>query len=252
VKQLPGRQKQLEKLIARFGLSPTAPIQWPLLDLALTHPSLSAIDNYEQLEFLGDAVLRLFVANQFWDHDSDSTVGKWTAIRSVLVSDRTLADIAKAFGLERFLRVAPSAARDPQGEDSRLANALEAVLGALYLSTNNFGLIEPWLKPELEQRATQVRSDPTYQNYKAALQQWTQGHYRQLPEYRVEEMLNLETPLLRFKAQVWLQNKCLGSGYGPSRKAAEKAAAEVAYLHLTLAEPKADPQTQNRFRRQGD
>jgi ribonuclease III len=228
-----GRKRQLEKLIDRLGLPSTVKVQWSLLDLALTHVSISATDNYEQLEFLGDAVLRLFVAKHLWTQDRHDTVGQWTAVRSVLVSDRILSEVAYAFGLERFLLVAPSAARDIKGEASRLANTLEAVIGALYLSTHNFTLIEPWLRPALEQRAAQVRLDPTYQNYKAALQQWTQGHFHQLPEYRVTEELTPATPLLRFSAEVWLQDQCLGIGTGASRKAAEKAAAEAAYSKLT-------------------
>lgn len=228
-----GRQRQLEKLIERLGLPSTATIQWSLLDLALTHVSFSATDNYEQLEFLGDAVLRLFMAQHLWTHDHSDTVGQWTAVRSVLVSDHVLSDIAYTFGLERFLLVAPSAARDTKGAVSRLANTLEAVIGALYLSTYSFELLEPWLKPELEQRAEQVRADPAYQNYKAALQQWTQGHYHMLPEYRVTEQPMPSMPLLRFSAEVWLQSECLGVGTGPSRKAAEKAAAQAAYLRLS-------------------
>ncbi|HEY9827441.1 MAG TPA: ribonuclease III [Stenomitos sp.] len=235
MKLLDSRQRQLEKLAARLGLSKTAQIQWSLLDLALTHTSFSATHNYEQLEFLGDAVLRLFMAHQLWTHDGNSTVGQWTAVRSVLVSDRILSDIAYAIGLERFLLVAPSAARDTKGETSRLANALEALLGALYLSTQDFSLIEPWLRPELEERATQIRADPAYQNYKAALQQWTQGNHHGLPDYRVEEISPAPAPHLRFKAQVWVQGKCLGEGSGASRKAAEKAAAKTAYLALTAA-----------------
>jgi ribonuclease III len=231
-----GRKRQLEKLIDRLGLPSTATVQWSLLDLALTHVSVSATDNYEQLEFFGDAVLRLFVAKHLWTHDRHDNVGQWTAVRSVLVSDRILSEVAYAFGLERFLLVAPSAARDTKGENSRLANTLEAVIGALYLSTHNFTLIEPWLRPELEQRAAQVRLDPTYQNYKAALQQWTQGHFHKLPEYRVTEEPTPATPKLRFSAEVWLQDECLGVGTGASRKAAEKAAAEVAYSKLTAGQ----------------
>ncbi len=216
----------------RLGLPETAPIRWELLDLALTHPSLSAAENYEQLEFLGDAVLRLFVAQQMWTHDHTSTVGQWTAIRSVLVSDRILANVAYTFGLERFLLVAPSAQRDTKGETSRLADTLEAVLGALYLSTQNFSLIEPWLRPELDKSADNVRLDPTYQNYKAALQQLTQGQYRVLPEYQVEETPQPTSASLRFRAMVFVQGECLGAGTGSSRKEAEKSAAEMAYLKL--------------------
>jgi ribonuclease III len=226
------RQKQLQKLIDRLGLPETAPVRWELLDLALMHSSLSTAENYEQLEFLGDAVLRLFVAQQMWTHDRSSTVGQWTAIRSVLVSDRILSEIAYTFGLERFLLVAPSAQRDTKGETSRLADALEAVIGALYLSTQNFALIEPWLRPELEKAADNVRLDPTYQNYKAALQQLTQAQYRVLPTYQVEEAPQPTATALRFRATVLVHGECLGSGTGASHKEAEKAAAEMAYLRL--------------------
>ncbi len=228
----PGRQQQLEKFLARLGLTQTAAVQWSLLDLALTHISLSATHNYEQLELVGDAVLRLFVAQMLWHQDREGTVGQWTAVRSILVSDRILSDIAYAFGLERFLLVSPSAERDPKGEPSRLANSLEAVIGALYLSTQDFSLIDPWLRLELNRHAETIRQDPTYQNYKAALQQWTQAHYRALPDYRVEECIE-PAAATRFRAEVWLNEQYLGAGEGPSRKAAEKAAAKVAFEKLS-------------------
>ena len=229
----PQRQRQLQKLVARLGLSPTVTVNWHLLDLALTHPTIDTTANYERLEFVGDAVIRLFVADLLWRLDHDGTVGEWSAIRSVLVSDRTLAELAKQYGLERFLRLGPSAVGDRQGEESRLANAFEALLGALYLSTEDWSLLQPWLEPHLLQRATAVRQDPAYQNYKAALQQWTQAHYQLLPEYRVQTVAANERQAIgeddRFTAEVWLQGQCLGMGTGRSIKAAEKAAAEVAF-----------------------
>ncbi len=232
---LPGRQRQLERFTVRLGIPPSPQLNWDLLDLALTHPSSSATANYEQLEFVGDSVLRLFAAKFLWRSDPAGTVGQWTAIRSVLVSDRVLAEIAAAVGLDRFLLVAPSAAHDRKGQASRLADALEAVLGALYLSTDDFSLIQPWLQPEFQRRAERVRADPAYQNYKAALQQWTQAHHQVLPEYRVTEAerTGRNPDALRFSAEVWIQGVCAGVGQGLSRKAAEKAAAKAAYLDLT-------------------
>jgi ribonuclease III len=229
----PGRRQQLEKFLARLGLTQIAAVQWSLLDLALTHISLSATRNYEQLELVGDAVLRLFVAQMLWRQDREGTVGQWTAVRSILVSDRILSDIADIFGLERFLLMSPSAERDPKGAPSRLAESLEAVIGALYLSTQDFSLIDPWLRPELNRNAETIRQDPTYQNYKAALQQWTQAHHRILPDYRVEEHAEQEGSA-RFRAEVWLNEEHLGSGEGASRKAAEKAAAKVAFERLSI------------------
>ncbi len=228
----PGRQQQLEKFIKRLGLTPEGSIDWSLLDLALTHVSFSATHNYEQLELVGDAVLRLFVAQMLWQQNRDGTVGQWTAVRSILVSDRVLSEIAIIFGIDRFLRVSASAAGDLKGASSRLANAVEAVIGALYLSTHDFSQIDPWLRPELERQGTLVRQDPTFQNYKAALQQWTQAHYHLLPNYRVTECAGVPDPE-RFQAEVSLGDQSLGSGSGPSRKAAEKAAAQSAYEMLS-------------------
>ena len=140
----PRRQRQLESLVQKFGLSINAPIKWQLLDLALTHPTVSDTANYEQLEFVGDAVVRLVAAVVLWEHYADCSVGDFAAIRSVLVSDRILAQLAREYGLELYLLVAGSATADHVGQESRLADSFEAVLGALYLSTNNLNLIRPW------------------------------------------------------------------------------------------------------------
>ena len=63
----PRRQKQLEKLLQILRVPATAQVKWQLLDLALTHPSVSAKANYEQLEFVGDAVVRLVAAEVLWE-----------------------------------------------------------------------------------------------------------------------------------------------------------------------------------------
>jgi ribonuclease-3 len=239
---LPQRQCQLEKLILRLGLSTTAPIRWDLLDLALTHPSASAQANYEQLEFAGDAVVRLLASILLWEADHHGAVGEWSAVRSILVSDRNLATLAASYGLERFLLLGSSALKDTKGQDSRLADALEALVGALYFSTGDLSLVQPWLQPQLQKQAARIRTDPTYQNYKAALQEWTQAAYQQRPDYRVQESHppsddNSASGEERFTAEVWLQGQLLGTGKGRSIKAAEKAAAQVAFTHLKSAMP---------------
>lgn len=237
------RLGQLERFIARLGLTESEEIRWDLMELALTHPSASNTANYEQLEFVGDAVVRLVSANLLWMANAEGTVGEWSAIRSALVSDRTLAEIALSLGLDRFLVVGASAIHDRKGETSRLADSFEAVLGALFLSTRTLDLIQPWLEPLFQRYAEKIRSDPTYQNYKAALQQWTQSHHKILPEYRVQPISPSETQMMRgqefspqFEAEVWLLGQRLGRGQGRSMKAAEKAAAQQAYLTLTQSE----------------
>ncbi len=229
----PRRQKQLESLVQRLGLSAQAPVQWHLLDLALTHPTVSAKANYEQLEFLGDAVVRLVAAEVLWETYPECAVGEFAAIRSVLVSDRILATLATQYGLELYLLVSGSATTDKVGEETRLADAFEAVLGALYLSTHTLELLLPWLGPRFQQLAAQISTDPARLNYKAALQEWTQAHFKVLPEYRVEEIRGRGSDLERFSSEVWLQGRQLGQGTGRSIKAAEQAAAQVAFLVIS-------------------
>ncbi|MBF2025391.1 MAG: ribonuclease III [Oscillatoriales cyanobacterium C42_A2020_001] len=226
--QYPRRQKQLEKLIQMLGLASNAPIRWELLDRALTHPTASTQGNYEQLEFLGDAVVRLVAAELLWERYANLAVGEFTAIRSILVSDRTLARLAAYYNLENYLTAASSIFRDKLGEESRLAESFEAVLGALYLSTHNLTLIRPWLDVHFQQLVEEIRSDPARQNYKAALQEWTQATYKILPEYRVSEIEAADLAN-RFVAEVWLHEECLGRGSGRSIKAAEQAAAQAAF-----------------------
>ncbi|AFY33829.1 ribonuclease III [Calothrix sp. PCC 7507] len=232
----PRRQRQLESLVKKLGLPKEAPIQWQLLDLALTHPTVSESANYEQLEFVGDAVVRLVAAVVLWEHYPECPVGDFAAIRSVLVSDRILAQLAREYGWELYLLVAGSATADKVGQESRLADAFEAVLGALYLSTNNLELIRPWLDPHFKQLAAEIRLDPARLNYKAALQEWTQAHFKVLPEYRVVEITQPHRNQERFVAEVWLHDKQLGQGKGRSIKAAEQAAAKVAFLAIPSQE----------------
>jgi ribonuclease-3 len=228
----PRRGKQLRQFVQKLGLSEQAPVQWALLDRALTHPSISAEANYEQLEFIGDAVVRMASSELLFETYPNALVGEFAAIRSVLVSDRTLAQLAQAYGLERYLLVSSSAASDKAGEISRLADAFEAVLGALYLSTHTLELVRPWLDPHFQQLTDEIRKDPARQNYKDALQEWTQAHYKILPEYRIKETSLIHGDAHRFTAEVWLKDRRLGEGTGRSKKAAEQAAAKQAFLEV--------------------
>lgn len=227
----PRRQRQLQQLVQRLGLTETPVLRWDLLDRALTHPSCSTEANYEQLEFVGDAVIRLVAAELLWQATGEGLVGEWSAVRAMVVSDRSLARLAESYGLDRFLLVGGSATTDYRGVESRLADAFEALLAALYLSTHNLTLIKPWLEPQLQRLVAEVRADPAYQNYKAALQVWTQAHHQTLPTYQVKEV-NPQGSSDRFLAEVWVNQQCLGQGSGRSIKAAEKAAAQVAFLKL--------------------
>lgn len=222
------RQRQLKSLVEKLSIPQQAVIKWNLLDLALTHSTISSTYNYEKLEFVGDAVVRLVAAELLLENYPDCPIGEFAAIRSVLVSDRSLAEIANKYGWNRYLLVSKSAAGDKAGEESRVADSFEAVLAALYLSTKNLQLIRPWLDSHFEQLIAEIRMDPARQNYKAALQEWTQGYYKTLPSYQVHEANKIHGDRGRFFAEVWFKGQKLGVGKGPSIKAAEQAAAKSA------------------------
>jgi ribonuclease-3 len=238
--QNPRRQKELGRLISILGLESSLKLDWHLLDLALTHSTFSK-DNYEELEFVGDAVLRLAAAEFLLDQRPRMSAGEMTAIRSILVSDRNLAKIADAYNLQRYLLADNSALSDPQGQEARLAASFEAVLAALYLSTHDLTLIRPWLDSHLKTLMDEIRSDPALQNYKGALQELTNARYKTLPEYRVTELSQVDGDIERFEAEVWLQEQRLGVGRGPSKKTAEQAAAQVAFLTLRQGDDSATP-----------
>jgi len=234
--QYPRRQQQLKSLITRLGLDPEATqLRWDLLDLALTHSTVSAEQNYEQLEFVGDAVVKLAAAAFLLRQFPALKVGDFTALRSQLVSDRSLAAIADDLGFDRYLLLGGSAAADRAGRSSRLADSLEAVLAALYLSTEDLRWIHGWLDPLFLNQSNEILADPARQNYKAALQNWTQGTWKTLPQYKTQEVSALHDDPQRFVSEVWIREELWGVGYGRSMKTAEQAAAQIAFQKLSLS-----------------
>ncbi len=238
----PRRQRDLEKFIAKLGLTNSAAVRWDLLHQALVDISSSAEHNNEILEFLGDAALRLAAAEFLQTAHPHMSVGEMAAVRSQLVSDRNLAILAQEYNFSRYLHISTSAAGDRAGQNSRLADAFEAVLGALYLSTHNLSLIRPWLDRYFERLTQTIKNDPARQNYKAALQELTQAHNKQLPQYTVKEISQRHGDPERFYAQVHYQGKLWGDGKGSSIKQAEQQAAQQAYQQLEpLITPKPRP-----------
>ncbi|MEO1590135.1 MAG: ribonuclease III [Cyanobacteria bacterium J06632_22] len=224
--------RPLQAWAAQFNLA-TEAVNWALLDQALTDISTSADYNNQHLEFLGDAVLRLAAAEFLREAYPTLSVGEMAATRSQLVSDRTLTSLAQRYQLGQQLKLSSSAVGDRAGHASRLADAFEAVLGALYLSTHDLSLVRPWLDDDLQRLTQALQQDPARRNYKAALQELTQSHDKQLPEYRVSEISQVHGDPERFYAEVWYQDQSWGSGKGGSRKQAEQMAAQQALAKLT-------------------
>ena len=228
----PTRQHQLQRCIQKLGLPPSLTLNWHRLDLALTHVSADPLHNYEQLELLGDAVLRLAATECLQAHLPAATVGQLSAIRSILTSDRTLFQMAEQLGIEPYLLVSEAAKADQLGRPARLADALEAVLAALYLEKGNLSLVRPWLDPHLNRRADSLLQDPAHQNHKARLQELTQGYAKAVPDYRTQEQRPMDGDPQRFRTEVWFKGMCWGTGHGPTKKQAEQSAAAEAFQPL--------------------
>jgi ribonuclease-3 len=230
---IPSPQHQrLKRCLQKLGLPADLEVDWQRLDLALTHESADPTDNYEQLELLGDAVLRLAATECLQETFPQASVGELSVLRAGLISDRTLAQLASQLGLESYLLTRAIKSRGLPTQ--RLADAFEAVAAVLYLETRDLSLIRPWLDPHWQRLAHALHQDPVRQNYKDALQQITQAQDRTLPEYRTVEKRPVDGHPQRYRSEVWFRATCWGTGYGPTKKQAEQAAAREAYSRLKL------------------
>jgi len=202
-----------------------------LLERALTHKSFGA-DHNERLEFLGDAVLSATVSGLLYAHFIDAAEGDLTRVRAHLVREETLHGIAIELGLPAYLRLSEGEARSGGAHrPSILADALEAVIGAIYLD----GGFEParlWVERLFAPRIAQTAAATFTRDPKTELQEWLQARRLERPSYRIDETRG------RPHEQFFVVRCTLASpplevqGEGRSRRAAEQDAARAALDHL--------------------
>jgi len=242
----PERHQLLIAFLVSLGLDPTAPggpgdsaAALAPIEEALSHSSAGLGRNHEQLEFLGDAVLRLAAAEFLGRRHSNLSVGQRSSLRAQLVSDRWLAELAECIGLEPVLHLGPAATGDRAGRATVLAETCEALIGGIYGAWGGpRGGLEPvelWLTPHWQVSCLELLADPHRHNWKSALQEWSQGRGLGLPCYRVEERSRLHGDHRRFQGYVELAGDLLGEGWGGSRRDAEQEAARVALEGLQLS-----------------
>jgi ribonuclease-3 len=207
-----------------------------LLNQAVTHRSFSA-DHNERLEFLGDAVLNLAVADLLFERLSTLPEGDLSRIRANLVKQDTLHVLAVTLGLPEVIRLGEGEARSGgQKRPSILADALEAVIGAVYLDagfTAAQALIHRLFKAvEINPTMEAIGKDP-----KTELQEWLQGRKMNLPLYKVvgtqgaahKQTFDVECEIIELNFSE--------RGIGGSRRAGEQAAA-AAMLQTLKAKAK--------------
>ncbi len=204
-----------------------------LLTTALTHSSWShehrcdPKTNNERLEFLGDAVLSLCISTHLFNHPSDFPEGKLSKLRAAIVCEETLCEVAKNLSLGDYLRLGKGETRT-QGsmKASNLSNAVEAILGAIYLDRDfqtAFAIASQWLAPYL----SQALEGQLIYDYKTTLIEIIQGWGVQ--HQIVFKQTHQEGPPHHpiFYVEVLIDQKVYGRGNGNSKKAAEQAAAKA-------------------------
>ena len=201
------------------------------LHQALTHRSAGARHN-ERLEFLGDAVLGLVIADALFEQLPDAPEGDLTRLRAALVNRESLAALARESGLEGTLNLGEGERKSGgQRRDSILADAVEALIGVTYREAGMQAARDFTLALYAERLAS-LPSAESLKDPKTRLQEQLQGNNAELPVYEVLEVAGPDhqrqfTVSVHLPTQGWGQH-----GRGSSRRRAEQAAAEAALRRL--------------------
>ncbi len=234
-----------------------------LLNLAFSHRSFAnessgahgsdpaRTDNNEKLEFLGDAVLGLVVTEMLFRCLAGHTEGEMARVKSVVVSEVSLAQIAQALGIQNYILIGKG--EENSGGRSKkaiLADATEALIGALYLD-GGFAAASRFVRRLLEPEISAVLENRHQRDYKTLLQELVQKRFRTYPRYNLVQKSGPDHDRT-FHVRVLVDKREYGEGTGKNKKEAEQSAAEQAYGELCgeASQPKeAGPSSPGRRRR---
>jgi ribonuclease-3 len=248
----PERRQELLAFLASLGLDAEEAARadagggpgLAAVEEALTHTSARRRWNHERLEFLGDAVLRLAAAEYLEERHAGLNVGRRSALRGQLVSDRWLAELGERCGLERVWRIGAIAAGDRAGQATLRAELCEALVGAVYElwggAQGGLNAALRWLSPHWQRSSLELLAHPEQHNWKSALQEWSQPRGLGLPTYHCREVSAEHGDPRRFQCTVSLRltdqaPPSCGEGWGASRRAAEQEAARALLKRISPA-----------------
>lgn len=201
-----------------------------LLARALTHRSFSR-DNNERLEFLGDSILNFLIAEDLFLRFDGAREGQLSRLRALLVKRQTLAAIARDFGVGDYLSMGSGELKSGgYDRDSILSDALEAIIGAMYLDAD-LATVRERLLDWFEDRLDSLSLDQSQKDAKSRLQELLQSRGADLPEYVVVETRGQSHNQIFFVECRSGLLEAPARGKGSSRRGAEQAAATVA-LHM--------------------
>ncbi|MDR3303226.1 MAG: ribonuclease III [Treponema sp.] len=230
------RKKVLNAFQKRIQVKFKAP---ELLNLALTHRSVSNESgnkaNNERLEFLGDAILGAITAHLLYELLSDRPEGDLAKIKSVVVSEDILSGVALELQLDGALLLGRGEALSGgRMKKAILADALEAIIAALYLDSGYkaaYSFVGRLILPEIKR----VKENRYYQDYKSLLQELSQRFTHTYPVYHLIKRSGPEHDRL-FWMEVAVNGQTFGPGTGHNKKSAEQEAARMAFEALSTTE----------------
>jgi len=209
-----------------------------LLNKSLTHKShvnenSESLKDNERFEFLGDSVLDLIVSGYLLKTFPDFSEGTLSKIRAAVVNESCLAELARQIDLGKYLLLGKGEeSSGGRKKNSLLANAYEALAGAVYFDSNlekAMGLYIPILGKEIAKYAETDR----FRDYKSELQEYTQTHFNCIPNYNVVAEKG-PAHEKEFEVVVVIQQTIRGRGNGKSKKESEQAAAKSALENFNL------------------
>ena len=194
---------------------------------ALIHSSNDKIINYEKLEFLGDAVLRLAASNFIDKKYPQMSVGERSDLRAQIVSDEWLTKLGIKIGIEKLIMRGPKALGDENSKKTIIGEATEALIGAIYKCFNSIQEVNLWLDDIWEEDAEIYLKAPYKFKAKTVLQEWCQRRGISLPDYQIIEVSKKNGDPKRFACDIFIQGLKESSAFGKSHKEAETNAARV-------------------------
>ncbi|MBD3401945.1 ribonuclease III [candidate division GN15 bacterium] len=203
-----------------------------LLRLALTHRSAANhgdadANSNERLEFLGDSVLGLVIADRLYDDNPDMSEGDLTKTKAMLVNETTLALVAREIGLNTCVLLSPEEIRSGgHSRNSIIADAFEAVIGAVYLD-GGYDCARDVVLRLIYVRRDRITADEAQRNYKGDLLELIQSRGEGMPHYDVVSERGPDHAK-EFHVRVTVGGHTVGEGVGFSKKEAEQKAAAVA------------------------
>lgn len=211
-----------------------------LLEEALIHSSWanSRLGSNERLEFLGDAVLGLLICHALYERFPEYLEGDLTKIKSVLVSRKICAQIARSLGLLAFIQVGKGTNGTRALNGSIAAGTLEAVLAAIYLD-GGFEAAKEFVQKQFGPYMESADAQSHLDNFKSILQQYSQRHLNATPTYRLLDEKGPDHNKC-FEVCAAVGPRLFGSAWGATKKEAEQRAALKALIELGVLNEEGD------------